>query len=779
MTIIKNKKSLKYYPHKAIQTEAVERLLDAVSGNSAYIQATMLIKMFEAFCDITGNKVSYLALQHPDFANLSHNFIGALFSGEMIEPPENSLIYYVDAFYTGVGKINPYIMRDERFGLGTSKRRKYLRENKDQFIAQWVSIKNTVSLGRVNYWCGFPITGRKGIITYLEIQGVFEEFSQEFAYATYKRIAENMLKYSRPKVTELNKFFRYLVENKHIYNESTFYNSRTIDQLFKNFCRDFFIAELKERKRNKHVVISSWNGFSVFITETFITSKVWTTPISGKVPHIVNEGSNARETYVKTDEDGIEVKRKLLTDVPIQATDEEAIELLFRDISTDLKVIKSWALAKSNDLYQRRINAKKLALKGRPFTSIKKEFGNVAPEDDELICHLAATFEERGNTKGFDFRFQQRMNVTDVMYQLGLPQNSYDLDPYKVLLICEHPQITPDYLRDLELYDKMGNLVGFVEIDGVYWLTGYKDRKTPNHAEQQIQLTTQATKFVKEAIEVTEPVRQSLKSEGNDLWRYLFVNYSGGMKKKIKSVNITYNRSQRDRNVAAYNRFRDELKEFTNKRGASLDRFIWRVSLTTIRASTAVLVYLETNSVQEMSRALGHTNVTKDQLREYLPEPILAFFQSRWIRIFQKAIICEAMKESEYILKATKFDKIDELHEFLTNHALKEIPKSIMSDHIDNNQNIEKKSKSNEESQVYFSVDKGILVALMSLQAAVNSSPKDETISSYAVYWSKVSELVIKEIKRGNNRELKAKLSQAEAHINPQSMMKIIYESTK
>ena len=546
----------------------------------------------------------------------------------------------------------------------------------------------------------------------------------------------------------------------------------------KAFVERFSLWNLK--KRNKHNVISNWNTFASLITEIFIESGLWKKPISGKLPHIVNEGSNAKETNIRRDDDGIEVKRKLLTDVPTQVTDQEALELLFGDISTDLNIIKSWAIAQSKGLYQRHLRRKKLAFKGRTFTSIKKEFGNVAPRDDELICHLAATFEERGHTKGFNFGFQQRMNITDVMFQLGLPQNSYDLDPYKVLLTSEHPEITPDYLRDLELYDKRGNLTGFVEIDGVYWLTGYKDRKTPAHSEQQIQLTEYTTQLIREVIEITEPVRRALKSEDNDLCRFLFVNFSGGTKKKTKSVNITYNKSQRERerNVAAYRRFREELKEFTDKQGEDLDHFIWRISLKTIRASAAVLIYLETQSIQEMSKALGHTNVTKDQLRDYLPEPILAFFQSRWIRIFQKSIVCEAMKDSEYLLEATKFKTMDDLHQFLANHTLKNIPKSAIDDNIDNDNKMREESKADDNSHVYFSVDTGVLVALLSLESAVKSSSSDKAICGYANYWCKISKLITAEIERSNDRRLKSKLSKAKGHLNPKSMESLIYATT-
>ena len=776
MTIIKYKKSLKYYPYIVIEKAAVDCLLTLVYLKSNYVPPSTLIKMFEAFCDVTGHKVLYSNLQQPSFAKLSQGFIGAILSGDLVDLDSESLLCNADSFYMGVIKINPHIIKDEKVELGTTQRRRFIRKNKTKFISEWEKMKCTLSPQRVEYWFGFSVIGRKGQITYLALQNIHELFSQNFAFSIHKLIYENTLKRAIPRVTEYNRFFDYLVKNKEIYNEKTFQDPRKIDELFKNYCRDYFLKELIERKRNKNTVISEWNIFSNYITDTFISSSAWVKPISGQLPHIVNEGSNTKETNIREDEEGIEVKRKLLTDVPIQVTDEQAIELLFCDISTDLNTIESWALSQSKNLYKRHLQGKKLALKGKPFTKIKKEFGNVAPKDDELICHLAATFKERGYIKDFDFRFQQRMNSEDIMFQLGLPQNSNDLFPYKVLLTIEHPEITPGYLKDLELYDKSGNLTGFVLIDGVYWLTGYKDRKTPNHSEQPIELSEKTAQLVKEIISITEPIRKALKYDNNDLWRYLFINYSKGPKKIVKSTNISFNKSQRDRQVSAYLKIRDELSEFTNKRGEKLDNFICRISLNTIRASSAVLVYLDTQSVQEMSKALGHTNVTKDRLKEYLPEPILAFFQSRWVRIFQKAIICEAMKDSEYILQATNFEKMEDLHQFLTNHALKNIPKHVMNDHIDDREKCSSSLKN--ESYVYFSVDKGILIALMSLERAVKSSSKNKTINGHAKYWCKVSELIIKEINRSNDLNLKSKLEEAKPHINAKSMENLIYATT-
>ena len=108
--------------------------------------------------------------------------------------------------------------------------------------------------------------------------------------------------------------------------------------------------------------------------------------------------------------------------------------------------------------------------------------------------------------------------------------------------------------------------------------------------------------------------------------------------------------------------------------------------MTKLRASKAVQLYLIQNDTQKMAEALGHKYYRPELLSFYLPETILNFFQSRWIRIFQKGIICEAMKDSKNFFKASKFNSLEELEEFMNLHSLKNIPEPKID--INNNSTI-------------------------------------------------------------------------------------------
>ena len=93
------------------------------------------------------------------------------------------------------------------------------------------------------------------------------------------------------------------------------------------------------------------------------------------------------------------------------------------------------------------------------------------------------------------------------------------------------------------------------------------------------------------------------------------------------------------------------------------------LTINRLRASSGVEVFLKTNSVKKMCEALGHKEERADLVNRYLPLPILKYFKDRWIRIFQNAIVYEAMKESKYLHKAIDLSP-DALEEFLENHRL-------------------------------------------------------------------------------------------------------------
>ena len=460
-----------------------------------------------------------------------------------------------------------------------------------------------------------------------------------------------------------------------------------------------------------------------------------------------------------------------MTEIPLQYTDDQAIESLFSKVSKDLKLVERWAKSSARDLRKRQLRRVAHARSGQvihfPF----------APKSIEEIGleNLCAIFKHYGfGTKNDDLftnclglNFNNRQGVA---YELGIP-TSNSLFPFMLLLVIENPLITHTFLKEFDLFNEKGQLSGFVKGDAGYYLTGYKDRRGKAKSERKVFLSPRSASLVRQVIEITTPLRNYLKSRGDDNWRKLFLTSGRGWSHPKAGVIPQW------RKETIQSAYLKGVKQWISRSEDMSDKeaenFLCRVTLGSVRASKSVQIYLETQSVQKMAEALGHSAYNADLLRHYLPESILAFFQTRWIRIFQKAFICEALKDSPYLARAAGFESMKDLHEFLKNHALKDIPS-----HLSDPENTSDSSNTaSVNDQVLISVDQGILSALLSLNRAVEQSQRKHQVAGLARYWSDISKLIEKEIQEGSDALLKEHLANAREHIDPKKMEGLIYDT--
>lgn len=332
--------------------------------------------------------------------------------------------------------------------------------------------------------------------------------------------------------------------------------------------------------------------------------------------------------------------------------------------------------------------------------------------------------------------------------------------------------MTESFFEDFELYDKKGNLFGFVKLDSGYQLTGYKNRKGPALSEIKIILTPRQAALVRRMVMATQPLREELRNAGDDSWRYLFLHSPRSISYPRRPRMLTFN-------SGTLKGKQDLIGEFAEANSINLEEshnFLLRLSLTTLRASSAVQIFLETNSAEAMSEALGHTTYDSSLLSTYLPEPILAFIQTRWIRVFQRGIICSAMADSPRLLEVARFESMDELHEFLKNHALRDIPQHLQNpDYPYKDPSKSAEQQSTNESKVLISIDVGLLTALISLREAVLATKDSSTLCPKAIYWSRLTDLITRDIEEGYNSDLQDQLNVARENSDPSLMKKIIH----
>lgn len=620
---------------------------------------------------------------------------------------------------------------------------------------------------KLRYWSGWSVSSAKNETQYLNLPSVWHSHGETLAEELYDHWRKHCSKQSRPNPTIFNRLLAFISANKDEWPPMTFKHPQMLKELFKAFMADFFIkAERCKRKLNSQIL--AWNQFICHCEEAFIQSGSWTAPYGKGLPRPVQAGGESL-SHISTNDQGEEVHEKLITSVPLELTDDQAIEILFRDIKKDINVVVSWATAKAYDVYSRVSNRKRLAESATPLkvTDRLKSLKLVGP------ARVCATFEANGFPESratFKQQYGDKSHSGVIAHLLGLPTTG-TLEAYQLLLVSEHQEITSSFFLNFELYNKKGHLSGFLNTDGKPQLIGYKDRRGAKLSEQKIDLTPKSAQWVQEIIEITSPLRERLKKDGDDRWRELFLTCGKGMSYPASMKYMKWNRASFSNAKKQYVRLAQEFEALTPERGEDLVNFLCRINPSSLRASCAVNVYLKTKSVSEMSKALGHIRFNAKLLERYLPKAILDFFQSRWVRIFQKGFICEAMKNSKHLLVAAQFDNMAQLHEFLKNHALQGIP-----EHLSDPENLVKEPQGPAgDSQAYVFISTGVMTALLSLEQAVAHAERPEDICGTAIYWAEFSRTVTAEILRDNDGLLKNHLAEARMHCDASKMEGLIY----
>ena len=731
----------------------MERAAEAHPNHSSAV----LIKQFECYCDLMDAKVSYLSLSSLSYLELANGFLGALKSTTFVDSDALSRQVYLRMFVSVHKLIQAEIpaMGDLRTDV----------DGMESNVSMWEENRSQLAEESIRYWNGWGVVAQKGPENFLILASLWNSHGKNFTEDFYRHWVLFLKKQARPRFSEINKMVRFLCEHSEDWPAVTFQHPQMIKAFFLAFMKDLFLtAHRKKMKLNSQ--IKAWRTLMSYCEEIFVETGIWATPYQGGLPKPAERKDMGASSNKTIREDGVIVHEKLITPVPLHVTDEEALEILFRNIETDVLVVKLWAIDQCRQLYSKVIERKALAKLGQPILG-----GASLKSIEQLgLKNICATFEQDGFQNNKDYlvtRFGGG-NITEVANLLGLP-TTQKLFPYQCLLVIQHPEITYGFLEKLVLYDDNGDFIGYIKDASGAKLRGYKDRKGKALSEQVIELTAESQQWIEEIIEITAPLRKALRKSGKPIWKELFLSCGLGFAPPISMPPAAWNRSRFKTSPKTLETLRTQFAPYEHMLACDLQQFIEHVSLSTIRASCGVIVYLKSKNVIEMAKALGHTRYDPILLRRYLPDAILAFFQTRWIRIFQRSFICEAMKDSPLLLEATEFASMDELHMFLKNHALKEIPSHL--------KNPEKNSNKSEprDSHVYISIDVGIMTALLSLEAAVHNSEKPHEVSGRAKYWAELSKSVSDEIERGSDSLLKEHLSVAKNHINPTRMEKVIY----
>lgn len=612
----------------------------------------------------------------------------------------------------------------------------YSKTNQGRYNKIFTSIESTLSIklsricdfdysqlpiDKLNYFNGWYINeGKKNV--FINLIKFYDTFGEHLTNEYFSKIKVFVLnkKLKSFRGNLLTKFLNHLADKKSL--------SFNHDEIVL-FMKDFFISH-QEKNNDINCVKPDWNYFILLLQRLI--------PQENHEQYLLNKKTNYH-TNIKQ-KNGKEFKTKLITEIPLEIYDNEAFDILFKKINQDVNLIEQWADYTINYHYQKFLNV------NEEF-KVHSQYYNLGVKEIAML----------------KFGKYDKINKEHI-YDIDSYFNRNVLFAICIKLILNHPEITDSFILNCLYYDEKDKIVGVESTDQGKYLIGYKLRKGQSLAEQKILLNEETSKLISILLEMTSDIRKNLKDNNNPLYKKLFISAC------VNNLIVT----ELPQNSFMVNKepFNHIINYLQEHHGISLEdsiQFTRNVTLTKIRASRGVQVYFETQSTTQMAKALGHTKYDPQLLSRYLPAPILNFFQRRWVLLFQKGIICEAMKDSEFLLKASSFKNMEQLNKFLENHTLKNIP-NTSNDNKD-------ESSLNDDLKIYISVDEEKIAALLSIGKAIENANSLNNVSSKAIYWKQLGEEIVREINNNHSyAQYKNIVENAKNKIQANLFDKVIYE---
>lgn len=768
------------YPFEAIDAESLALIRNAALSVQPHhkMRLEMLVRMLECFLQISNQQVSKEILFSQRFVPIYRAFVGAIWSGRLIE---RRMVWKRDMTKT----LNTILI--ELLSADASSRAFPLVTSSGVTVAPEVQFcideysRLPVSEEKLWLWRGWITQTRSGQPIGLQLFPVCKRMGRQFTDQLFSALDVYCRARRGNQLTGLNELANFIREYPQACTPEALRDRKFTTLFWREFLKFYMVTRFAGGSGPRiSTLVSEWRKRVVaFVTRALEPSGLFARPL-GEFPSPKPKYVTGTRTNIRTTADGEEVKTKLITNIPLHVTDDEAMQLLFYQIQADHDVFIQWAEWAVKDIWHRRERQIALIPGGivreddHGTSNWRRKKGNrdrswdIDRSNPKHLHNAAATFHHFGyqvEVRNGELRNVYPEPMAQTARELGLPVTDA-LYPHCILLVAEHPEITPSFLENLELFDRNEQRCGFVSTDGGSLLVGCKFRKGARLGEQKVALTQRTAAVVQQIIELTQSVRAYLKIQNNDDWRYLLLTCKRGFGYPARVTELSTTTSNRGR-IAT---FADSLGNTSMLPYEDRLALVRQFSLVALRSSAAVLVYLRTESVEAMAKALGHATYQHRLLCSYLPEPIAAFFRDRWIRLFQTGVVVQALEGSDFLIEATEFESMNQLDEFLHNHALKLPPPAA----VDDQDAAPDCGNATNYGRVVFGVNTRILTALISLQAAVKGSKRQ--VSAKAQYWAGIADRLVALIDSESTArpDLRGYLQKARLKMDPSAMEPII-----
>ncbi|WP_341961876.1 hypothetical protein [Pseudomonas sp. RC10] len=758
MTIIKSSAYIQNYPLQALDDDLARRMLLS-TGLGVDAHKSMALRLFDCLCHCLDERLAMETLSAAKLEEVTKIFLGSLNAGDLAHLTKeyvHKLSRVMVGMVTELAKTIPGLQPVD-----------WCSKSSTRYDDVWERNKSRLNPEIVHFWAGWRVQAKKGKPVWLRLAGMYQTHGSEFTKAFHEAMRRDALKRAKCQTDMINNLAAFITDNAFRFPPEAF-QSRELMEEFAEAYFWHYQHEGYERNGDPNLNGKTFRTVRLIIVRTLIKTSIWNADEDAFVipPGISKAGADRN---IIQNKDGIEVKDKLLTEVPVHVTDIQAIDLLYGEVQRDLRTVEKYGISEALKLRRAQRNRILLARSGTILDFVNRKsrhFNDFQKTGLNNICH---TFEAEGMSLTVAARQRYGERLPALAKFLGLP-TAHALLPIQYLLTIYHPEITAGFLADLVIWDGPKR-VSFYKTDKGYVLVGFKDRRGSKSSELKILLCPRAAALVRTVEQVTQPLRDYLKNNNDPNWQKLFLT-SGTSFSYPKSANVNLLTADKiESQLPIRKMLIEKVGPFTEKHGDELTIFLKKLSIGRIRAQSAVADYIKHQSLSRLARKLGHAFYNKDLMESYLPVAIYDFFATRYIRIFQKGIICEAMKDSPLLLRAAKFDTFEELHNFLSRYTLKEIPENLRT-------MAENKVADGEVVEVGVSVSPASMTALISVRAAVKQSPEPEKVRGLATYWAQVCDKVEQFILKSSKPLLQQHLKFAYENHDASTFEKMIYATS-
>jgi lambda repressor-like predicted transcriptional regulator len=325
--------------------------------------------------------------------------------------------------------------------------------------------------------------------------------------------------------------------------------------------------------------------------------------------------------------------------------------------------------------------------------------------------YLYPSLEKTGSA--FNQSVTDNMNKVDLFFNHCGCLSNIDISAMCILLMIENPKLNIGSILSAKVLSNHGKS---------YLITTDSDKmifsvdKPRAGSRKYIQLSELSLEIISHILAVTQPFRSILKRCGDRAWRYLFLT-----RLRNSTIGFPFAKTRGAIQLSAS----DDRLSFASLYADHDDQYFrWdhNVNFRSIRNTMGVITWLETGSIDEMSRTLG--NKRQVALEYYIPPVLLKLWNERIIRKFQHALIILACHDKPWLLEVTDFHTHKQLEEFITQLIFySETGRSPVDDKIDALLNFDASSSeaAKHDSHGFIRFEENSLAALYAFQDVINN----------------------------------------------------------